>query len=141
VTDPGRTAAGNGRDGENGVYQSDDGSIESDDESTGEGRESGGRREDDTRREDDKDRESNAHGRSGPYFVLALYVGLVAVAVAAGLLIGSFVDDLRPPRFLFIVPFPATPLGFAAYGGLTVALVLGVPLALVSYVSRELDDG
>jgi hypothetical protein len=83
----------------------------------------------------------DTRGRSGHRFVLFLYVALVAVAAVAGLLTGTFVADLRPPRFLFLVPFPATPLGFAAYGGLTVAIALGIPLALVSYVSREIDDG
>ncbi|GGC61502.1 hypothetical protein GCM10007209_24490 [Haloferax sulfurifontis] len=38
------------------------------------------------------------------------------------------------------MPFPPTPLGFAAYGALTIALVLGVPLGLVVYVSAGLDD-
>jgi hypothetical protein len=83
---------------------------------------------------------SDPSGRSGRQFVLYLYVALVAVAAAAGLLTGTFVEDLRQPRFLFLVPFPASPLGFAAYGGLTVALALGVPLALVSYVSRNIDE-
>lgn len=73
--------------------------------------------------------------------VIQLYVALVGVAATAGYLTGTFVDGLRPPEFLFVVPFPATPLGFAAYGGLTVALVLGVPLGLVIRVSRTIDDG
>jgi hypothetical protein len=51
-------------------------------------------------------------------------------------LTGTFVDELNQPKFLFVVPFPATPVGFAAYGGLTVGLVIGIPLALVIYVSE-----
>ncbi|MFB6092536.1 MAG: cox cluster protein [Haloquadratum sp.] len=82
---------------------------------------------------------ADADGRNGSRFVLRLYAALVGVSALAGALTGVFVDGLRPPRFLFVIPFPATPLGFAAYGGLTVALALGVPLALVVYVSRELD--
>ncbi|MDS0298219.1 cox cluster protein [Halogeometricum sp. S1BR25-6] len=70
-----------------------------------------------------------------------LYATLVTVAGAAGLLVGVFVDGLSAPLFLFLVPFPPTPFGFAAYGALTIALVLGIPLALVVYVSRNLDDG
>ncbi|MFB6156006.1 MAG: cox cluster protein [Haloferacaceae archaeon] len=77
---------------------------------------------------------------SGSRSVLVLYAVLVAVTAVAGYLIGTFVDGLEPPKFLFLVPFPATPLGFAAYGALTVALVLGIPLALVVYVSRNVDD-
>lgn len=79
-------------------------------------------------------------GYAGPRLVVALYVILVGVATTAGFLTGTFVDGLEAPRFLFLIPFPATPLGFAAYGGLTIALVLGIPLALVSYVSQQLDD-
>ncbi len=80
-------------------------------------------------------------GRDGRRFVLVLYVALVGVAATAGFLTGTFVEGLEAPRFLFLVPFPATPLGFAAYGGLTLALVLGVPLVFVVYVSRTIDDG
>jgi len=84
--------------------------------------------------------ESDSTGRDGQRFVLVLYVALVGVATTAGFLTGTVVSGLQQPQFLFLVPFPATPLGFAAYGGLTLALVLGVPLALVSYVSRTVDD-
>lgn len=88
-----------------------------------------------------EDADANAEsGLRGPRMVGILYVALVAVAGAAGLLVGVFVDGLRAPRFLFLIPFPPTPLGFAAYGALTIALVLGLPLVLVVYVSRNLDD-
>lgn len=76
----------------------------------------------------------------GPQFVLILYALLVAISGLAGFLTATFVSGLRPPRFLFLIPFPPTQLGFAAYGALTVALVLGVPLLLVVYVSQNLDD-
>ncbi len=72
--------------------------------------------------------------------MLLLYALLVAVAGTAGFLIATVVDDLRPPAFLFLVEFPPTQLGLAAYGALTIAIVLGVPLALVVYVSRRFDD-
>ena len=89
----------------------------------------------------DGDRESAAAtGREGSRIVIRLYLALVAVATTAGLLTGTFVEGLTAPRFLFVVPLPPTPLGFALYGGLTVALVLGVPLALVVYVSQSIDD-
>ncbi|AFK18596.2 MULTISPECIES: DUF7520 family protein [Haloferax] len=76
----------------------------------------------------------------GQRFVLGLYVALVAAAGTAGFLAGTFVPKLSAPQFLFVIPFPATPIGFAAYGALTIALVLGIPLVLVVYVSSELDD-
>lgn len=78
--------------------------------------------------------------RNGQRFVLQLYAALVGVAATAGFLTGTFVDGLQAPRFLFVIPFPATPLGFAAYGGLTLALVLGLPLVFVVYVSETMDD-
>jgi len=79
-------------------------------------------------------------GREGSRFVVFLYVALVAVATTAGALTGTFVENLTAPRFLFLVPLPPTPLGFAAYGAVTVAVVLGVPLALVARVSEGIDD-
>ena len=79
-------------------------------------------------------------GYAGPRLVVGLYLILVLVTATAGFLIATFVGGLEPPRFLFLVPFPATPLGFAAYGGLTLAIVLGIPLALVVYVSGRIDD-
>jgi hypothetical protein len=72
--------------------------------------------------------------------VLFLYLALVSVGGAAGYLTATFVDDLRPPAYLFLVEFPATQLGFTAYGALTIATVLGLPLLLVVYVSRHVDD-
>jgi hypothetical protein len=79
-------------------------------------------------------------GIRGPRFVVVLYAILVCISGVAGFLTGSVVENLDPPRFLFLVPFPPTPLGFAAYGALTVALVLGVPLLLVVYVSENVVE-
>lgn len=80
-------------------------------------------------------------GREGSRFVVFLYVALVAVATTAGALTGTFVENLTAPQLFFLVTLPPTPLGFAVYGGVTVALALGIPLALVIYVSRNIDDG
>lgn len=91
-------------------------------------------------RTDSTDGADDSRGFTGSRVVTVLYAVLVAVAGVAGILIGVFVDGLRAPRFLFLIPFPPTPLGFAAYGALTVAIVLGVPLALVAYVSRYVDE-
>ena len=76
----------------------------------------------------------------GQRFVLGLYAVLVAVAGVGGFLTGTFVSGLSQPRFLFVIPFPATPFGFAAYGALTIAVVLGVPLLFVVAVSTRVDD-
>ncbi|QIB73509.1 cox cluster protein [Halogeometricum borinquense] len=91
-------------------------------------------------RTEDIDDHTQSGGLRGPRLVAILYVALVAVAGLAGVLVAVFVDGLRPPRFLFLVPFPPTPLGFGAYGALTIALVLGIPLALVIYVSQNIDE-
>lgn len=76
----------------------------------------------------------------GKRFVILLYLSLVAVTGVAGLLTGAFVEDLTAPRLFFLLSLPATPLGFAVYGAVTVGVALGVPLVLVSYVSRNVDD-
>lgn len=72
--------------------------------------------------------------------MLLLYLALVSVAGTAGYLTATFVDDLEPPAYLFLVEFPATQLGFTAYGALTIATVLGIPLLLVVFVSQYVDD-
>lgn len=82
-------------------------------------------------------------GRSrldGPRIVLALYATLVAVGGAAGVLVATFIDGLSAPALYAVIPLPPTALGFAVYGAVTIATVLGVPLALVIYVSRRIDD-
>jgi hypothetical protein len=76
---------------------------------------------------------------SGPRFVLALYAVIVTVSVVAGVLFARVVEEPTPPRLFFLLPLPPTALGFAVYGGVTIAVVLGVPLLLVRYVSRY-DD-
>lgn len=79
-------------------------------------------------------------GFGGRRFVLVFYLILVSIAGTAGFLTATFVDNLEPPAYLFLVEFPPTQLGFAAYGALTIATVLGIPLLLVVFVSRYVDD-
>jgi hypothetical protein len=76
---------------------------------------------------------------SGNRFVLALYASLVSVSALLGVLFALVVESATSPRLFFVVALPPTPLGFAVYGGVTVAAVLGVPLLLVRYASRY-DD-
>jgi len=80
-------------------------------------------------------------GVRGRRFVLALYALLVAFAAVAGALFATVVAEPEPPALFFLVALPPTPTGFAAYGAVTVAVILGVPLALVARVSAEVDDG
>lgn len=79
-------------------------------------------------------------GYDGPRLVVALYGLLVAVGVVGGALVGVFVRDATAPHLFGVVALPPTPVGFAVYGGVTVAAGLGVPLALVAYLSRRIDD-
>lgn len=78
--------------------------------------------------------------RRGPRVVAGLYLLIVSVTAVGGYSIGVFVDDLERPAYLFLVEFPATSLGFAAYGALTIATALGVPLLAVIFVSRRIED-
>lgn len=72
--------------------------------------------------------------------MLLLYLALVSVGGTAGYLTATFVDNLEPPAYLFLIEFPPTQFGFAAYGALTIATVLGIPLLLVVFVSQYVDD-
>jgi hypothetical protein len=74
---------------------------------------------------------------NGRRFVLFLYVGIVSVAGALGVILGEVVDMGEPPRLFFLVPLPPNGAGFAVYGVVTVAVALGVPLVFVAYVSRR----
>lgn len=74
-------------------------------------------------------------GLRGQRVVVGLYLGIVAFAGLAGYLTGTVVETITPPRFLFLVAFPATPLGLGAYGALTIGLVLGLLLVSVKVVS------
>jgi hypothetical protein len=75
-------------------------------------------------------------GLDGQRIVLVMYVVLVAAAGAFGALLPLVVEGLRPASYLFLIEFPPTSLGMAAYGALTVATILTVPLAAVILASR-----
>lgn len=84
--------------------------------------------------------DDTASGTRGRRFVVGLYAALVSVGAVAGVLTATFVDELSRPELFGVLPLPATPLGFAVFGGVTMAFVLGVPLTLVIYVSRRIDN-
>lgn len=76
-------------------------------------------------------------GRSGRRVVLLLYVVVIAIAGVTGFALGYIGPrDLDPQLFGFIA-MPPTPLGMAAYGAITLAVVLGVVIALVVFVSER----
>lgn len=78
-------------------------------------------------------------GWDGQRIVLVMYGILVAVAGFVGVMMATFVENLRPPSLLFLIELPPTKLGMAVYGMVTVALAFGVPLALVIGVTRRFD--
>jgi len=73
--------------------------------------------------------------------MLLLYVIIVGIAGVLGLILGEYIFAGEGPELFFLIDLPATALGFATFGVVTVAVALGMPLALVVYVSRRLDDG
>ena len=79
-------------------------------------------------------------GVRGRRLVVGLYLGIVAFSGVVGYLTGGVVDEITPPPFLFLIEFPPTQLGLAAYGALTIGLFLGVLLWLVTVVSARVDD-
>jgi hypothetical protein len=80
-------------------------------------------------------------GLRGQRVVVGLYLGIVAFTGLAGYLTATVVETISPPRFLFLIAFPATPLGLGAYGALTIGLVLGILLVSVKVVSdRAAND-
>jgi len=79
-------------------------------------------------------------GLRGQRVVVGLYLIIVAFTGVAGYMTATVVDEINPPRFLFLVEFPPTPLGLAAFGALTIGLVLGVLLLAVTVVSEYADD-
>jgi hypothetical protein len=82
---------------------------------------------------------SSVDSRRGSRVVLTVYVVIVAVAGVMGFVIGSIRPKNLDPELFGVVQLPPTPLGVALYGVLTVAIVLGVLLALVVYVSAAYD--
>jgi hypothetical protein len=75
----------------------------------------------------------------GKRFVILIYVALVAVTGVFGYIIGLARPENLDPRLLGVISLPPTPAGVALYGMLTVALVLGVLLLAVNYVSQRYD--
>lgn len=75
-------------------------------------------------------------GWSGQRIIAVMCGVLIAATAAFGAALPLAVEGLRPPRYLFLVEFPATSLGFAAYGALTMITILALPLAAVVLVSR-----
>lgn len=72
---------------------------------------------------------------SGRRVVVTIYVSLVAFAGVMGFLLGAIIEDLQSIALLGVIPIPPTPIGFAVYGSVTIALLLGVFLLAIRYVA------
>jgi len=79
-------------------------------------------------------------GLRGQRVVVGLYCIIVAFSGVAGYLAATVVGEIDAPRLLFLIEFPATPVGLAAYGALTIGLILGVLLVSVKVVSDRVDE-
>lgn len=64
----------------------------------------------------------------------------MALSGLLGVLFSLVVADPEPPRLLFLLALPPTPVGFAVYGAVSIGFVLGLPLAGVVYVSRRIES-
>lgn len=72
----------------------------------------------------------------GRRVVLWVYAAIVAVSSAIGATVPVLLPEIGGPRLFFLLPLPPTVLGYAAYGGLTTAILLGIGLLAVEAVSR-----
>jgi len=73
---------------------------------------------------------------AGPRVVVAVYLAVLAVAGTMGALLGYVNPEGMDPELFFLIDLPATPLGMATFGVVTVGVGLGVLLVAVSFVSR-----
>lgn len=77
---------------------------------------------------------------AGPRVVLTVYLAVLGVAGTMGALLGYVNPEGMDPRLFFFIDLPATPLGMATFGVVTVGVVLGVLLLVVRYVSQFDQD-
>ena len=78
----------------------------------------------------------------GRWFVLTLYVVVVSIAGLMGALIAWFrpnPEELEPVLFGFI-ELPSNAFGMAVYGSVTLAVLFGVLLGAIIFVSNRYDD-
>jgi hypothetical protein len=75
----------------------------------------------------------------GRRVVFAVYVVVIAIAGLMGAIIGATRPDIVDPVLFGVIPLPASALGMAIYGMVTVGVGLGVLLLAVSYVAARFD--
>ena len=72
----------------------------------------------------------------GSRVVLGIYGAVVCISTAIGGAVPALLPEIGQPRLFGLVPLPATTVGYAVFGGLTTAALLGVGLLLVELASR-----
>lgn len=73
---------------------------------------------------------------AGPRVVVAVYLAVLGVAGTMGALLGFVNPEGMDPTLFFVIDLPASPLGMATFGVVTVGIVLGILLLAVEFVSR-----
>lgn len=73
----------------------------------------------------------------GQQFITYFYVGIVALTALFGYTIGKFGIKGADPELFGFIQLPKSPVGMATYGALTVAILLGVLLLLMIFVSNR----
>ena len=78
----------------------------------------------------------------GHWFVLTLYVAVVAIAGLMGALIAWFRPNPEQldPELFGVVQLPSNSVGMALYGSITLAVLFGVLLGGIIFVSNRYDD-
>lgn len=82
------------------------------------------------------DRQPLSERVAGSRVVLAVYFAVLGVAGTMGALLGYVNPEGMDPTLFFVIDLPASPLGMATFGVVTVGAGLGVLLLAVRYVSR-----
>ena len=79
---------------------------------------------------------------SGRRVVATVYLGVVALAGVLGYILGMILPAQKNVQMAELGPvsFEITPVSFALYGMVMLAVSLGVLLALVQFVSSRYDD-
>jgi len=75
----------------------------------------------------------------GRRVVLVVYLVVVAIAGLMGAILGATRPDVVDPVLFGVLSLPASILGMAVYGMITVGVAIGVLLLAVSYVATRFD--
>ena len=75
----------------------------------------------------------------GHRVVLTVYAVVIAIAGLMGAILGATRPDIVDPVLFGVLPLPASILGMAVYGMVTVGVGIGVLLVAVIYVANRFD--